>query len=181
MRVRPIFLLVSLVIALGSSQLHAQSQAAARSFLVSAYAHYQHGAKGIDFDGPSAFLYFHSSLVALIREDIKANGPGNAPAIDFDPICGCQDWQGIWNLKIDLQMETPKRVHADVSFSLAPPKNPSQDAARRLAITLVSERGLWRIYDIEDESDSSTTFALRKLLQDDIANVAREAEPKAPQ
>ena len=72
-------------------------------------------------------------------------------------------------------METPKRAHANVSFSLAPPKNPSKDAARQLAITLVPEHGAWRIYDIEDDSDSSTTFALRKLIQDDIDTVRQDA------
>jgi hypothetical protein len=155
--------------------LHAQTAAGARVFLTSVYKHYQHGAKGIDFEGPSAALYFHSTLVALMRADVKANGPGNAPAIDFDPICACQDWKGIWNLKIEVHMETPKRAHANVSFSLAPPKSPSKDANRQLAITLVPVHGAWRIYDIEDDSDSSTTFGLRKLLQDDIDTLRRAA------
>jgi hypothetical protein len=158
----------------------AQTAPAAKAFLASVYRHYQSGSKGIDFEGPGASLYFHSSLVALIREDIKANGPGNAPAIDFDPICGCQDWKGIWTLKIDVQLETPKRARASVSFSLAPPKNPSKDSARRFAITLVPEHGLWRIYDIEDDSDSSTTFALRKLLQDDIDTIRKDVGSANP-
>lgn len=152
----------------------AQTAAGAKIFLASVYRHYQFGGKGIDFEGPAAPLYYHSSLVALFRQDIKANGPGNAPAIDFDPICSCQDWKGVWSLKIDVHMETRKRAHATVSFSLAPPKNPSKDSARQLAIVLVPEHGAWRIYDIEDDSDSSTTFALRKLIQDDIDTLRRE-------
>jgi Protein of unknown function (DUF3828) len=166
-------------IALSSVPLRAQTAAGARIFLAGVYSHYQYGGKGIDFEGPAAALYFHSTLIALIRQDIRANGPGNAPAIDFDPICACQDWKGIWSLKIDAQMETPKRVHARVAFSLAPPKNPSKDAMRQLAITLVPERGAWRIYDIEDDSDSSTTFALRKLIQDDIDTLRRDAGGEA--
>jgi hypothetical protein len=179
MRARPICtiaLSLSSILHCGISQ--AQTAATAKVFLTGIYAHYQRGAKGIDFEGPSAPLYFHSSLLALIRADIKSNGPGNAPAIDFDPICSCQDWKGIWNLKVDVKMETPKRAHAKVSFSLEPPKTPSKDAARQLAITLVPEHGLWRIYDIEDNSDSSTTFALRKLLQDDIDTIHKEAGPE---
>ncbi len=176
MRVRSICTIAfSLAVLFLSCDSSAQTAAGAKIFLTSVYRHYQFGGKGIDFEGPSASLFFHSSLVALIREDIKANGPGNAPAIDFDPICGCQDWKGIWNLKIDVQLQTPKRAHANVSFSLEPPKTPSKDAARQFAITLVPEHGLWRIYDIEDDSDSSTTFALRKLLQDDIDTIRKEA------
>jgi len=165
---------LSLIAVFSCPNLLAQTATAAKAFLFGVYAHYRHGAKGIDFEGPSAALYYHSSLVTLIRQDIKANGPGNAPAIDFDPICGCQDWPGIWNLKIDAHVEAPKRLRANVSFSLAPPRNPSKDAVRQLIITLVPERGLWRIYDIEDDSDSSTTFSLRKLIEDDIAAIRRD-------
>jgi len=180
MRTKP--LLTTAIIAattLAAGAARAQSTASARTFLFLVYRHYQSGSRGIDFEAPSAALYFHSSLVALIRQDIKANGPGNAPAIDFDPVCSCQDWKGIWGLKISVKLENPKRAHADVSFSLAPPKRPSKDASRQLAITLVPEHGAWRIYDIEDDSDSSTTFALRKLLEDDIATLRRDSGPPA--
>jgi hypothetical protein len=159
----------------------AQSAASAKSFLVFAYRHYQSCGKGIDFEGPQAALYLHSTLLALVRVDIKANGPGSAPAIDFDPICSCQDWKGVWGLKVDVQMETPKRALATVTFSLAPPKDHANDALRKLDLTLVPEHGTWRIYDIQDESDTSTTLALRKLLEDDIANVGHDSEPKANQ
>ena len=172
-------LTISVTLLSSARSSRAQTAAAAKTFLINTYAHYQHGAKGIDFEGASAPLYFHSSLVALIRQDIKANGPGNAPAIDFDPICSCQDWQGIWNLKIDVTLESPKRAYANVSFSLSPPKGAPDYQLRKLVITLVPERGLWRIYDIEDNSDSSTTFALRKLLQDDIDTIRKDAAAPA--
>jgi hypothetical protein len=158
----------------------APTAATARAFLLSVYRHYQYGGKGVDFEGPNASLYFHSSLLALIRADIKANGPGYVPAVDFDPVCSCQDWKGIWGLKIELTMETPKRAHANVSFSLAPPKDRATDASRQLILTLVPEHGAWRIYDVEDDSDSSTTFALRKLIEDDMASIGRHSEPDKP-
>ncbi len=78
----------------------AQDAASARAFLQSAYRLYEKGGKGVDFAGPRAGQYFHSSLVALIRDDIKANGPDNVPVVDSDPVCECQDWEGIWDLKI---------------------------------------------------------------------------------
>jgi hypothetical protein len=163
-------------LAAASVPLCAQTAAGARIFLTSVYQHYQHGAKGIDFVGPNAALYFHSSLLALIHADVKASGPGEVPAaLDADPVCACQDWDGIWDLKIDIHLETPRRARANVSFWLWAPKNRANDTMRQLAITLVPEHGAWRIYDIEDNSDSSTTFALRKLIQDDIATVGRDS------
>jgi hypothetical protein len=153
----------------------AQNLDTARAFLVSVYRHYQNGRKGIDFTGSDARLAYHSSLLALIRADLDANGPDNVPAIDFDPICGCQDWEGIWDLKIDLQAVNPQRVTAIVTFSLAAPKGRAKDSYRKLEITLAPEQGGWRIYDIVDESDPANTVALRKLLQDDTAAIRHNA------
>jgi hypothetical protein len=96
-----------------TNELDSQS---AKTFLESAYAHYQNAGKGIDFTGPNAGSYYHSSLIALIHSDIMANGPENVPAIDADPICGCRDWDGIWDLKIDVMLETSQRATAKVSF-----------------------------------------------------------------
>jgi hypothetical protein len=162
---------------------HAQDAASAKAFLTSIYQHYQNGAEdgsaGINIDGSRAALYYHSSLLALMRADVKANGPDNVPAIDFDPICGCQDWDGIWDLKIDVRIETPQRALASLSFALAPPKDRPKDATRKLVFTLVPEHGAWRIYDIRDESDPATTFSVRKLLQDDLASLHSNAAPKA--
>ncbi len=157
---------------------HAQDAASAKAFLVSVYQHYQHGAKGIDFDGPGAGLYYHSSLLSLIRADIKANGPDNVPAVDFDPVCGCQDWDGIWDLRTEIQMASPKRVLASISFALNGPKDRASDSLRKLEFTLVPERGGWRIYDILDESDPHNTFALRKLIEDDLATLRQSSGQK---
>ncbi len=148
----------------------AQDAASAKIFLQSAYRLYENGGKGIDFTGPKASTYYHSTLVALIHADIKANGPDNVPAIDFDPICGCQDWDGIWDLKIDVKAESPQRAQAKVSFSLFAPKDRTKDSFRSLEITLVPERGQWRIYNIVDQSDPKAPFDMRKALEEDIAS-----------
>lgn len=162
---------------------NAQDAASARAFLMAIYQHYQNGAEdgsaGINSDSPGASRYYHSSLLALMRADVKANGPENVPAVDFDPICGCQDWDGIWNLKIDVHAESPERVLADVSFALAPPRNRPKDASRKLIVTLVPEHGAWRIYDIRDESDPVAITELRKLIEDDLASLRRNSAPKA--
>ncbi len=168
--------------ALAARPSSAQDAASAKAFLAAIYQHYQNGAEdgsaGINFDGPQADRYYHSSLLSLMRADVKANGRDNVPAIDFDPICGCQDWDGIWDLKIDVHVETPQRAQANVSFALAPPQNRPKDALRRLVVTLVPEYGAWRIYDIRDESDPSAIVELRQLLEDDLASLRRNSVPK---
>lgn len=142
---------------------------AAKAFLTSVYKHYGAGGIGVDSVGPDAPRYFHASLVALLRADQKAASP-DVGAIDADPVCACQDWNGIWNLVIDVKIETPDRAMAKVSFYLADPKDDPKDSARKLAITLAAENGGWRIYDISDQTDPTAPFALRKALKDDIAS-----------
>lgn len=183
MRVKALIAIASFVaVTAPACALHAQDAAAAKAFVASIYRQYQNGAEdgsaGISIDGPQAGLYYHSSLLALMRADVKANGPDNVPAIDFDPLCGCQDWDGIWDLKIDVQAQNPQRALAHVSFALAQPANRSQDALRKLVFTLVPEHGAWRIYDIRDESDPAMTFSVRKLVQDDLASLNRNAGAK---
>lgn len=145
---------------------------AAKTFLTSVYKHYGAGGIGVDSVGPDAPRYFHSSLVALLRADQKAASP-DVGAIDADPVCACQDWNGIWNLAIDVKIEPPDRATAKVTFYLADPKDDPKDSLRKLAITLAAENGVWRIYDIADQTDPTAPFALRKALKDDIASHTR--------
>jgi hypothetical protein len=145
----------------------AEDAGSAKAFLISVYRHYQNGGKGIDSTGPRAGLYYHSSLLTLMRADEKAASP-DIGADDGDPTCGCQDWDGIWDLKIDLHFQTPHRAQAIVTFALSAPKDRPKDAFRKLAITLVPEHGQWRIYDTVDETDPGAPFDLRGELQRDI-------------
>ena len=160
-------------------QMRAQNAATAQELLEDIYSHYQNGREGIALDGPHASRYFHSSLLDLEKADLKATEPGDSRAIDWDPICGCQDWDGIWNLDIRLQDQGWNRIVADVSFSLADPRNNPTGATRKLQITLVDEAGSWRIYDILDRSDPKSTFSVRQLLQKDLAKFRSHPAPAA--
>jgi hypothetical protein len=155
----------------------AQDSASAKAFLTNIYRHYSAGGKGIEFDGPQSGRYFDSSLLALEKADVKANGPDNVPAVDADPICGCQDWEGIWNLVIDVRIESPQRAIANVSFSLFSPKDRPAGESSKLQFTLVKQNGDWRIWDILDESDPKDKVAVRKLLQDDLASLRHKPAP----
>jgi len=46
-------------------------------------------------------------------------------------------------------------------------------------MTLASEHGAWRIWDIVDNSDPKAPFALRDELKKEIAAYAQHSKPKA--
>lgn len=144
--------------------------------MISVYHLYDKGGKGADWSGPRAGRYFDSSLLALIKEDEKAATPGDVPLLDGDPVCSCQDWDGIFDLKIDVQPQESNRAVAAVSFALF--KSGTKSDRRILSFTLAFENGGWRIYDILDNSDPKVPFALRAELKKDIAGYARESKSK---
>jgi len=151
----------------------AQDADTAKTFLTSVYRHYEHEGLGINAYDPHAGQYFHSSLIALMLEDQKAASP-EVGAIDGDPVCACQDWDGVWDLKIDVQVDGADKATANVSFALSAPQDRPKDALRKMVITLAAENGEWRIYDIVDETDPTAPFALRKALQQDIVSHSKQ-------
>ncbi len=165
---------IALLIALAAPPIPAAAQdaASAKAFLESVYQQYRHGGQGIDLGGHHAGQYYHSSLLTLIRVDDKANSPA-VGVVDADPVCECQDFDGIWDLKIEIQMQGTNRALADVSFALVPPKGRTKDNLYKLRMTLVPERGQWRIYNIVDESDPKEPSDLRKELEKDIASLRK--------
>ncbi len=95
--------------------------------------------------------------------------------LEGDPsACGCQDWAGIWDLKIEIgMMQDPNLALADVTFALSAPNGRKKDDLRKLQFTLAPEHGQWRIYDIVDDSDPKAPFQLRKELEKDIASLRK--------
>lgn len=146
----------------------AQDAASAKTFLQSVYALYAKNGKGATLTG----RYYDSTLLRLVATDDKLNA-GDIGVLEGDPVCGCQDWKGIWDLAIEVQMETPARILAHVTFALSAPKARRKDDLRKLEITLVPERGQWRIYNILDQSDPKAPFDLRKELEKDIASLSK--------
>jgi Protein of unknown function (DUF3828) len=157
----------------------AQNNPSPKTFLESVYKLYDKGGKGADINGPKAGQFFHSSLITLVRQDQKAAGPDNVPVLDGDPVCSCQEWDGIWDLKIDLQAQTRDSAQAIVSFALFAPRGRASRDLRLLRITLQKEHGAWRIFDIVDNSDPKAPFALRDELKKDIASYAHPAKSKS--
>jgi len=168
-----IFGIVLLAVFVPAGLSSAQDADSAKAFLASIYRHYDNGGNGINIGDRNANRYFAASLLALVRADARAAGPGNVGAIDADPVCACQDWDGIWNLDIVVKVEASGHAEAAVSFSISPPQSHQKDASRRLSIKLVSEHGAWRIDDVIDLTDPKAPYALRKALVEDIESNRR--------
>jgi hypothetical protein len=155
-----------------------QDANSAKLFLASIYKHYANRGKGIDINGPKARGVFDSSLIALLHADQKAVGPNEVGVLDGDPICSCQDWDGIWDLKITDEMEPDGRVKAAVSFATFAPRAGSDQDHRSIEMTLVPEGGQWRIWDILDKSDPKAPFDLRAELEKEIRTSKRDSKAK---
>jgi hypothetical protein len=147
----------------------AQDAASAKTFLQSVYALYSKNGKGATLTS----RYYDSTLLRLVTIDNKLNA-GDIGVLEGDPVCGCQDRKGIWDLKIDVQMmQDPNLALADVTFALSAPTGRRKDDLRKLQFTLAPARGQWRIYDIVDDSDPKAPFQLRKELEKDIASLSK--------
>jgi hypothetical protein len=157
-----------------------QDADSAKHFVDSLYRHYTNHGKGIDFNGPKALSYFSPSLNALMAADAKAVGPNEVGVLDGDPICSCQDWDGIYDLKIDIRMLGNDQARAAVSFSLFAPKAGADRDFRSLAMTLVRAGTAWRIDNITDKSDAKAPFDLRAELIKEIRSLQKHTKSNHP-
>jgi hypothetical protein len=155
----------------------AQDANSAQSFLAEAYRHYTRNSKGIQHYE----RYLHTSLLALIKADVKASGTDIPVSGDGDLFCDCQDWEGIWDLKIDVKLLGKDRAEAAVSFFLSDPKDSKvkDEAARSLRFSLVVESGQWRIYNaVSYRKDDKSYFDLRAEMEKEINAYAAEEKHK---
>lgn len=157
---------IILPIALG----RAQDATSAKAFLRSVFQHYENHGNGIELDDPR---YFHSTLIALVKADLKAAKVRSEIPIagDADLVCDCQEWDGFWVLKMNATVTRPGWAEAIVTFSVYETKSRSKDDLQTFRYSLITERGQWRIYDIDYLSyptHSGQPKSLRKQIQRDI-------------
>jgi len=169
------FLLIALF---GTVSAVAQDVNAAELFVRSIYKSYRKGGPGIDLTGPKRALYFSSSLIALLRADQRVVGPDEVGVLDGDPLCACQDWDAVHDLKIAITRVGLDRVRASVSFALFGSEAAPEQSLRKLEMTLVDELGQWRIDNILDKSDEKAPFDLRAELHKEIRDSKRAAKTK---
>jgi hypothetical protein len=141
--------MATLIAVAGSA--HAQTLTDARGFVTGLYAAYAHSEP--DYLGPMAHQVFSPRLLGLIRRD-ERNAHGEVGALDGDPICDCQDPDGVRLVALDIAAAGPGRATARVRLRF------EGGRAEAMTLDLVSIRGHWRI----DEVRSPDTPSLVRLL-----------------
>jgi hypothetical protein len=98
---------------------HVQDLVGARHFVAQLYDRYGTGDPVyLRGDGPSAFA---PQLLQQIRR-LQAQEPG---ALDWDPICGCQDPTGLKMIHLDMALTGPSKASAAVQLQRVTGSHPT--------------------------------------------------------
>jgi hypothetical protein len=130
------------------------------AFLQGLYDHYKTSKNNTFqmFDA-NAHEVFDDSFIRLMAADTKAL-KGDLGVIDGDWLCACQDFESL-RATITVQSASPTAAKATSDFTdVGIPGQTTQHAS----ISLIRERGRWRIDDIKDGDEPW----LRAQLQDEI-------------
>ncbi len=153
---------VLLAALLASLQAHAQPRDAAQIFVQGLYDAYQHSDPVYVVDrAPTTFA---PHLLALIRHDQATTPLGDAPDLDWDPICACQDDSGLKVERIDMTEVKPGRKVATVTLRFVTESVP-------VKLDLVSVHGRWRVADVHTKDVPSLVVFLEESAQREDAQI----------
>jgi len=103
----------------------------------------------------------------LSGDDIPIAGDG-------DIVCGCQDWEGFFIKKMDLQVDKPGHAEALVTFSLFKDSKPQTSDVRKFRYILAAEGGQWRIFNVEyltEPGSESKPWSVRDQIEQEITSL----------
>ena len=129
----------------------AQPQAATpRAFLERTYANYRN-----PHFNPFDHLdrYFAPRLIAAINEDTRL-AHGEVGYVDGDPICQCQDPDGLHAKVARVTPQGPAKAQAEVIVDF------TDSTARRVRFSLVRTAAGWRIADVSSGDEPSFLRAI---------------------
>lgn len=126
----------------------------ARAFVEGLYANYKSASFCPTCDGRERF--FDASLSRLLEADAK-QADGEVGAFDGDPVCQCQDADGMTAKVVSIALAPPKSAVAKVELRFVHAR-PAE--TRHVTFDLALEGGRWRIHDVH----SADTPSLRALL-----------------
>ena len=143
----------------------AQNLASARIFLSKLYDSYEHPvcADCPNVFGKEASHVFSPSLLKLIRKDEAKTPKGEVGALDWDPICACQDPDGLHVLSLSVLASGASRAKADVVVSF------SDKSKRIVHLALLQTPRGWRVDDASTDNGTN----IRKLLEASIRSSQR--------
>jgi hypothetical protein len=139
--------MILLFLAAAAAQPQAQTP---RAFLERAYASYAN-----PHFNPFDHLdrYFAPRLITAIREDSRL-AHGEVGYVDGDPICQCQDPDGLHAKVARIVQQGPARANAEVILDW------TDSTARRVRFSLVRTAAGWRIADVSSSDEPSFLRAI---------------------
>lgn len=105
------------------------------------------------FDHPN--LYFAPRLLGAIKEDARL-AHGEVGYVDGDPICQCQDTDGLHAKVAKVTKQSTTRALAEVVLDF------TDSTARRVKFSLVRTNAGWRIADVSSSDEPSFLGAIEK-------------------
>jgi hypothetical protein len=141
--------MILLVLAAATAQPQAAS---ARAFLERTYASYRNP-RFNPLDHPDR--YFAPRLIAAMREDARL-ARGEVGYVDGDPICQCQDADGVHAKVVRVTPQGPAKARAEVIVDF------TDSTARRVRFSLVRGPAGWRIADVASGDEPSFLHAIEE-------------------
>ena len=124
-----------------------------KAWIEHVYAQYRSNRDFSPFTHPDR--YFAPTLLAAINEDSRL-AHGEVGYLDGDPICQCQDADGMRPRVLKVTSAGAGRASVQVLIDW------QDSTARRARFSLVRLRGGWRIADVASGDERSLLEALRK-------------------
>jgi hypothetical protein len=121
--------------------LHAQIVDQARSFVQHLYSGYTSSSYNPTVNHPSST--FTPGLVTLLQRDKEHTPPGETGSLDFDPICACQDPDGLKLTDLSIKEDGPQQATAFVTLQFG-----ASSDRTSLQLNLLWAPSGWRIDDI---------------------------------
>jgi Protein of unknown function (DUF3828) len=123
-----------------------------RAYMERVYASYRN--KNFSpFDHPER--YFAPKLLAAIKEDARL-AKGEVGYVDGDPICQCQDTDGLHAKIARVTGQGTAKALAEVILDF------TDSTARRVRFSLVRTNGGWRIADVSSADEPSFLAGIEK-------------------
>lgn len=168
---RAIGLLLASLVAAAVPAARAGDAEDSKAFVRKVYAAYA------DFEagkaGRANAVVFDRSLGALIDDDTRLTPDGEAGALDWDPVCQCQDFSHL-RATVTISDATATRATARVRFH---DTRTAGDSTHTATFDLVKESQGWRIHDIHSKDFENPAHSLRAFLEAAVAEKRKSATP----
>ena len=151
---RPSLLFAALLLTMGFSA-EAASVEPPETFVKRVYARYRSTGPGVLISRPGGDAFYTTALLDAFARD-RAGAGSDGVALDWDPICGCQDY----DLRLGTVTVTKRgdeTADARVAFT-------NLGSRRSLVLTLSRTQAGWRIADVSDKDVGSIVALLGRAV-----------------